>query len=381
MRGFYRDYLSSLKLSSKYRELNLVNQDVVLDFSTNDYLGLSKDPRIIESSYLAAKKYGVGSTGSRLLSGNNDLYVEFEKRIAQDKHTEKAVIFNSGFQANISSLACLLDAKVLKVTPLVFFDRLNHASLYQAVSLSKANLIRYHHNNMDHLKSLLEKYADSLQPKFIVSETIFGMDGDIAPLDNLVYLAKKYNSFLYLDEAHATGVLGDTGYGLGTDLDLSPMQYLVMGTFSKALGASGGYIASSKVICDYIVNTAQGFIYSTALSPNVIGAALEAWKLIPTFHEVRKEIMSNSALLREKLAAFGIAAGDSTKHIVPIIIGAEKRTLEIQNALLNYGILVSCVRPPTVPPGSSRLRIAITAKHSASDIDKLVEALREVLVK
>lgn len=384
MYKFYEQYLITLRNKHKYRKLSNIRQEKLahklLDFSTNDYLNLSKNQSLVQALNEASQIYGVGATGSRLLCGNNNLFEMFEKQIALDKNTEASLIFNSGFQANISSLSCLLDNIILGRQPIVFFDKLNHASLYKAVFLSKSELLRYKHNNIDHLEFLLKKYKNDNRAKFIVTETVFGMDGDIAPLQEIADLARDYNAFLYLDEAHSTGVFGTKGYGLASDLNLEKLNYVIMGTFSKAIGVSGGYIASSKLICDYMVNRADGFIYSTAPSPGVIGAAFKSWQMLKDLKEERQHLVELGEILRSQLVENNFEIGNSKTHIIPVIIGGEEKSLNIQKALLDKNILVSCVRPPTVLPNSSRLRIALNAGHSLSDINYLVETLIKVML-
>lgn len=378
----YEKHLLTLNNCGKYRRLNKLRQEDasgVLDFSTNDYLNLSKHRAIIKAGAIAAQNYGIGSTGSRLLSGNHSLYEEFEAVIATDKGAESSLVFNSGFQANISTLSCLLDEKILNGKPIVFFDTLNHSSLYQAVFLSKAELCRYRHNDVNSLECLLDKYKNDQRQKFIVTQTVFGMDGDIAPLEQIVALARQFNAFLYLDEAHATGVFGVNGYGLSTALDLKNMPHVVMGTFSKALGVSGGYIACHNIIRDFIINKATGFIYSTAPSPAVVGAAFEAWRLVKSLDRQREILRSLGQELRDMLKNHGFNIGTSQTHIVPIILKEEEQCLQTQKALLREGIILSCIRPPTVPLGTSRLRIAVTTKHSHNDLKQLVEILSRIV--
>jgi 8-amino-7-oxononanoate synthase len=379
----YERYLLLLRNGNKYRRLGALRQESIadfLDFSTNDYLNLSQNSDVIEAAINSAKSYGAGSTGSRLLSGNIDLYEEFEKTIAKDKNTESSLIFNSGFQANITVLSSLLDERILGAKPLIFFDKLNHASLYQAVFLSKPELHRYHHNDMNHLESLLEKYKNDSRPKFIVTETIFGMDGDIAPIKQIVELAEKYKAFLYLDEAHATGMIGPNGYGLSTNVNLENIPHIIMGTFSKAIGSSGAYIASDKVISDFLINKASGFIYSTAPSPACIGAAFEAWKIVKSMQKERDHLQNLGNILRKMLQNSGFDTGLSTTNIIPIILKEEKISQDVKDRLLKEKIIVSSLRPPTVPPKSSRLRIALTAKHKLQDVEILVESLRRVVL-
>ncbi|WPX97885.1 aminotransferase class I/II-fold pyridoxal phosphate-dependent enzyme [Candidatus Fokinia crypta] len=380
MYKLYKEHLLTLHDNNKHRTLNTQERNInFLDFSTNDYLNLSKNNEVINAAITSAQKYGVGSTGSRLLSGNLPLYEEFEEIIAKDKNTESSLLFSSGFQANVTALSSLLDEKVLQAKALVFFDKLNHSSLYQAVFLSKAELCRYHHCDIQHLESLLENYKEDLRPKFIVTETIFGMDGDIAPLKEIVEIATKYKAFLYLDEAHATGIFGKNGYGFSTTIQLDHIPHVVMGTFSKAIGCSGGYIASHKVIIDFLINKATGFVYSTAPSPHVIGAALIAWKMIKSLQNERSHLQNLGNILRAKLKEYGFDTGASTTHIIPIILKGEKICLQIQDELLKQKIIVSGIRPPTVPYNSSRLRIALTSKHQLQDVERLVNCLKIVI--
>lgn len=374
----YEQYLAMLFHSNRYRRLGRIRQESnpeLLDFSTNNYLNLSHHKDIIAEGEIAARSYGAGSTGSRLLSGNHRLYEEFEAVIAIDKHVESSLIFNSGFQANLSTLTCLLDDKISNQKPLVFFDKLNHSSLYQAIFLSKAELKRYHHNDVNHLESILKKYRNDPRQKFIVTETVFGMNGDIAPLEQIVELAKKFNTFLYLDEAHATGIFGVNGYGLSTTLDLQTIPYIIMGTFSKAIGVSGGYVACHNIMRNFIINKATGFIYSTSPSPAVVGAAFKAWKLVKSLNREREALQNLGNDLRTMLKNDGFNIGTSQTHIIPIILKEEDKCLKAQKTLFHEGIMVSCIRPPTVPPGTSRLRIALTTKHTREDIERLVATL------
>jgi 8-amino-7-oxononanoate synthase len=382
MYDVYEKYMVELRNSGKYRRLGALRQESnsdPLNFSSNDYLDLSRHESVLLAGTMAAQKYGLGSTGSRLLSGNCALFEEFEKVIAKDKKTQSSLLFSSGFQANLSTLACLLDGKILNEKPIVFFDKLNHSSLYQAVFLSKAELKRYHHKDVNHLESLLRAYQNDTRPKFIVTETVFGMDGDIAPLQEIAILAKKFNAFLYLDEAHATGVFGINGCGLSTMFDLHDLPHVIMGTLSKAIGVSGGYIACHSMMRDFIMNKATGFIYSTAASPAVVGAAFEAWKLMKSLNQERESLQNLGHTLRDMLKDHGFNVGSSETHIIPIILNEEDLCLKVQKGLFQEGILVSCIRPPTVPPGTSRLRIALTTKHTQQDLDGLVASLSRVI--
>jgi 8-amino-7-oxononanoate synthase len=377
----YKKYLTQLEVTNKYRKLKCLPESTKklhLNFSSNDYLGLSTNPKLLKAASEAGRKYGVGSTGSRLLSGNNSSFEKFETIIAKDKFTESSLVFNSGFQANLTTLSSILDAKILEQRPLVFCDKLNHSSLYQAILLSGAEMLRYSHNDMGHLSDLLEQYTNSKQPKYIVTETIFGMDGDLLPINEVICLAKKHRAFLYLDEAHATGILGKNGYGLSTMIDFDDVPHIIMGTFSKALGCCGAYIACSEIVKNYLINKAPGFIYSTANSPMIFGAASKAWELVKDFDMERKYLFSLASKLRTKLVNLGFDIGKSKSHIVPLILGSENLAVAVSNSLLDNKIIVSCIRPPTVLPNTSRVRIALNINHSEDDINRLTDLLKKI---
>jgi 8-amino-7-oxononanoate synthase len=375
----YLKFITKLQSQNRCRVLPFVllekNKTACIDFSTNDYLQLSKSPGILKSGLAYAMQYGIGSTGSRLLSGNHPIFETFETQIAQSKKTDKALLFNSGFQANMAVLSALLDSKQFTKKPLVFFDKFNHKSLYEAVKLSDAVLIRYAHNNMTHLSALLTKFSNSDAPKFIVAETLYGMDGDIVDYENLVKLAKQHHALLYLDEAHATGILGTAGYGLSTELDLKGVEHVLMGTFSKAMGGSGAYIACSEIIHQYLINHCAGFIYSTASSPMLIGAMIEAWALLPSFQPKVKNMFKLAEYLRANLKKMNFNTGCSQTHIIPIIYSDPEEALELKTKLQENHIFTSFVQYPTVPKNQTRIRIALNVNHKKKDIDKLLSFL------
>lgn len=373
----YQQHCKALQSTGNYRQLpdpHARSTCLERDFSSNDYLGLSRHPAVIDAGILAVKHAGAGATGSRLLSGNAALFQALETRIAQDKGTQAALLFNSGFQANVTVLSSLLNAQVLKQKPLVFFDRLNHASLYQAVFLSGAELIRYHHLDYDHLATHLSYYRSSARPKFIVTESLFGMDGDVLALEKIVSLAHEHQAFLYLDEAHAVGILGPNGYGLSTTL-MHDVPCLVMGTLSKAVGCSGAYVAGDSMVIEYLTNMAQGFIFSTAPSPFIAGAALKAWELIADCHDERKRLLELAEILRARLRQAGWNTGQSCSHIIPMIIGDCAKMQCIDAQLKASDLHVSLIRRPTVPPQGERLRIALNVHHTEASILQLVHAL------
>lgn len=354
----------------------------VYDFSSNDYLCLAQRGDIVEAGHECAKKYGAGATGSRLLSGNLDCFEELEFQVAQFKNAEAALVFSSGYQANASGLAALLDKTLWSgAEPLVFTDRLNHASLHHACQLAGVKQIRFRHNDMAHLAELLSKHQESSQPKIIVSETVFGMEGDLLPIEQLAELALQHKAVVYLDEAHATGVWGPEGRGLGAiqhpaiDALKTLGHWVIMGTFSKAVGVSGAYIACSEIFKHYLVNRCTGFVYSTAPSPFVIGAVSKALKIIPDLNKERGMLQTAADTLRQRVHELGFDTGLSNTHIVPLLVGNNNACLELKAHLQQAGIRTSAVRPPTVPPNAARVRLALNTGHSQMVYAQLHQAL------
>jgi 8-amino-7-oxononanoate synthase len=338
----------------------------VIDFTSSNHLGLCKHPQVIAKSRECLEKYGAGSGGSRLLAGNLPIFLELEQKIAKEKRTESSIIFNSAYQANASVIPALLDIKLSR--PVVFTDRLVHASIHVGIQEAGIDQIRYRHLDMNHLEDSLKKYEFAAE-KFIFSETVFGMDGDAVDLSHITFLAEKYGAFLYLDDAHGLGMYGKNGYGAQIE------NGITIGAFSKTLGSCGGFVSCSNILQSYLINKSKNFIYSTSLPPAVIGANLAAWDLLPIFEKERNLIAKNAVLLREKLHANGFNTGNSSTHIIPIIIGSAKETLSAAAYLKENGILVSAIRPPSVPPNTSRLRVSISAHHKTTDIERFVQLL------
>jgi len=349
----------------------------VLDFSSNDYLGLSGHPLLRDRAADWAVQHGTGARASRLVSGTLDLHQQVEGRLAHFKGAEAALLFASGWQANAAVLPALfrLAREQTSMAPLVFADKLNHASMHHGCAAAGVKQIRFRHNDLAHLEALLERHAEQPGMRFIVTESVFSMDGDTADIAALSALAKRYNAFFYLDEAHATGVLGPQGRGLshGHEVDL------VMGTFSKALGSMGAYIAGSRALCDWIITACSGFIYSTAPSPPMLGAMDAALELMPDLEAARLRLRQNAALLRQRLNEAGIDTGGSTTQIIPVMIGDEETTLALAETLEKQGLLTIAIRPPTVPAGSARLRLALSASHDEAAINRLADALTGAL--
>ena len=336
-------------------------------FCSNDYLGLSRHPLLVERAAMFADRFGAGATASRLICGNLPYFDHVEKKLAELKGTEAALVFNSGFQANISLLPALTDRKSL-----ILSDRLNHNSLIMGAALSRCRVIRFRHNDMAHLETLLEENRNGGYSRIIiVTESVFSMDGDRSDIDRLVALSRDFNAILMVDEAHATGVLGPRGMGLTCGKGAN----IAMGTFSKACGAFGAYIACSERIRDYMINCCSGFVFSTGLPPAVLGAVDAALDLIPEMDSQRADIHSKADRLRKVLHAMGRSSGDSSTQIVPVLVGGESEALAFSGFLEAKGILATAIRPPTVPEGESRIRLSISALHTDAHLNHLIESL------
>jgi 8-amino-7-oxononanoate synthase len=342
----------------------------LLDFSSNDYLGLSRHPLVKARAGEFLARWGAGSAASRLVTGNLPPFTGIEAKIAAGKAAPAALLLASGFQANVSLLPALLDKSLWGEEPVVFADRLNHASLIQGCQAAGVRMIRYRHNDYDHLEALLRSEQ---RTAFIVTETVFSMDGDRSDLAALADLAARYDAFLYLDEAHATGVLGQGGFGLARGM--AGGNCLVMGTFSKAMGSFGAYVACSEDLREFLVNRCAGLIYATALPPAVLGAIDAALDLVPGLTAERAHLGALADRLRKGLAAIGKDFGPSTTQIVPLLVGPEQTALDLAASLEKDGILALAIRPPTVPIGQSRLRFALAAHHRTEDIDHLLDCL------
>jgi len=336
----------------------------LVDFSSNDYLGLAGHPLLADRSGEWAIRHGSGSGASRLVTGTSPEHLTLEARIARFKGTEAALLFASGWQLNAAVLAALLKAAP---ATLLFTDRLVHGSVHAGAAGRRQ--IRFRHNDLDHLEQLLLAHRDEDGPRLIVTESVFSMDGDRVDLERLSRIARAHDAFVYLDEAHATGVLGPAGAGLSRVWPGA--ADLVMGTFSKAMGCFGAYVAGSQLLIDYLVNCCGGFIFSTAPPPAMLGAIDAALDLVPGMDAERQTLTDHAAHLRDRLAAAGIDTAGSSTQIVPVIVGEAERTLALSNALAEEGLLAAAIRPPTVPSGTSRLRIALRATHAAEDVDRL----------
>ena len=339
---------------------------VLTNFASNDYLGLSTHPELKRRAIACVERYGVGNPSSRLISGNLHLYEQLEQKLAKLKQTESALIFPSGYQANLTVLSALADAQTL-----LALDRLSHNSLLSGAQTSKARWTRYLHNDMADLEKELAAARAGITSRWIVSESVFSMDGDLANLESLQKLAGKHDAALFIDEAHAMGVFGDDGMGLtpGKKVDLA------MGTFGKGCGSSGAYVAGSKTICDYLVNFCSGIIYSTALPPATLGAIDAALDVIPDMEIDRQQLLNAAEHLRRSVKALGLDVGASASQIIPIIVGKDADALSLAEHLIAGGFYAPAIRPPTVPDGQARVRISLSAAHTDEDVQSLIRRL------
>jgi 8-amino-7-oxononanoate synthase len=340
-------------------------------FCSNNYLNLAADERLVAAGKEAMDKFGFGSASSRLISGTIKPHAELEKKLAQMFRKESALVFPTGFMANLAILQT-----IPKKGDLILLDKLDHASIIDAARSSEAEFRTYHRTQNDKIENLLA--SKEYNRKFIVTETIFSMDGDCADLKKLVELKKKYNAFLIIDEAHAFGCCGKTGAGIAEELGILNDIDIIVATLSKSAGCMGGFLAADKCVIDFLINKARTFIYTTAPLPANSAAALCALEIIKTSDDKRKRLKDNSDYLRTKLKKLGFNTGESSSHIIPIIIGDNKKTLDISRKLFEKGFFVVAIRPPTVAPGTSRLRISLQSEHTKQQIDLLCEQLKSI---
>lgn len=340
----------------------------LINFSSNDYLGLSQHPFLKETAIQYVERYGVGFGSSRLVSGNYEIFESIEQKLAQLKGTQSALLFSTGYQLNLTVLHALS-----KLGARFICDRLCHNSLLSGATLNKANFARYKHNDLADLQTKLDsKDWDHCSP-WIISQSVFGMDGDLADIPGLNSVANKSNCALFIDEAHATGVFGDNGMGLATGLTVPS---IIMGTFGKGLGSFGAYIACSSELREYLVNFCPGFIYTTALPPSVLGAIDAALQIVPTLKKERTHLHALSSYTRNRLKDLGYDIGTSASHIIPVIVHDDGAAVSLAQYLEDAGIFAAAIRPPTVPSGTARLRISLSALHNETHVDRLIEALR-----
>jgi len=338
---------------------------------SNDYLGLASHPALKEAAIRAVERWGAGSGASRSVSGTMEPHTMLEERISEFKGAEAALVFNSGYHANLSLITALAGR-----TTEVFSDRLDHASLIDACTLSRARMRRYPHRDVDALEGMLKRSA--AERRIIVTDGVFSMDGDIAPVNELSWLLDRFDALLIVDDAHGTGVLGETGRGTLEHLGVSHPSIIQVATLGKALGSFGGFIAGEKRLIDLLINRARPFIYTTALPPAVCASATRALGLIDEEPELVERLRSNSSYMRAGLKRAGLEIPPGETPIIPLLTGDAERAMEMSRALLERGVFIQGIRPPSVPEGASRLRITVTAAHSRADLDAAISAISNV---
>jgi len=339
----------------------------LLLLSSNNYLGLATHPAVCRAASMAIERYGCGTGSSRLIAGSTDLHVEVEQKLAAFKGTEAALLFASGYQANVGAITTLVGRG-----DHVYSDALNHASIIDGCRLSRATVHVYPHRDVRALEALLATTPPGGR-RLIVTDSVFSMDGDRAPLAELVALADAYHSHLMIDEAHATGVLGARGAGLADECGLVERIAVHMGTLGKALGSMGAYVAGSRTLVDLLVNRARSFVYTTGLAPAAVAAAGAALDVLAAEPARREALFENAEHLRAELTELGFAV-DGDTHILPVRIGDNARAMAVADGLVARDVLVQAIRPPTVPPGTARLRVTPMATHSRAQLARAIEA-------
>ncbi|MEW6587111.1 MAG: 8-amino-7-oxononanoate synthase [Nitrospirota bacterium] len=388
-RSQFSTELISLRNENLLRKLTCIessdNSHIIIDsrpyinFSSNDYLNLSNHPDIITAVITSVKKYGLGSGSSRLLSGTYTPHVKLEERIAKFKKTEAAIVFNTGYAANTGVIPAITGEDAV-----IFSDALNHASIVDGARMSKAEVSVFRHRDVNHLESLIKRVSKrkNVRRRLVITDTVFSMDGDIAPLRDLTELCERFDAILMIDDAHGTGVLGKTGRGGLEHFGIEPGNIIQMGTLSKAAGCYGAFVAGSRELIDLLVNKARSFIYSTSLPPAVCAAGLKAIEIMEKRSTaLRKRLWDNTRHLQEGLDTLGLDTLGSETQIVPVMAGGVDNAHKLGRYLYDNWIFAPAIRSPTVPEGKCRIRFSVTAAHTAEDIDRTLECLENFNLK
>lgn len=364
-------YRSRRTLNAAQEPETLIDGKPVLAFCSNDYLGLANDPRVIERFRAAALEFGVGSGASHLVNGHSAEHHALEEELASFTGRDRALLFSTGYMANLGTINALLDHQ-----DSVFEDKLNHASLLDGGLHSGARFQRYLHNDVASLDKRLSK--DQSRRRLVVTDGVFSMDGDCAPMADLVQTCQQHDAWLMVDDAHGLGCLGDKGQGLCAGFDQNQVQVL-MGTLGKAFGTSGAFIAGSETLIETLIQFARPYIYTTAIPPAVAAATRTSLRIVQQEPERRAHLQTLIQTFRTEVAAMGLVLMDSPTPIQPVLIGSEAETLAWSQALEAQGILVTAIRPPTVPKGTARLRITFSARHTEAQLERLLTALQQIV--
>ncbi len=380
---FLKDKIEELKKDGVYRELpvnfgpcdNIINLNgkEVVNLSSNNYLGLANHPRVKQAAIDAVNKYGAGAGAVRTIVGNQDIIGELEDLLAEFKHEDAVMCFQSGLNCNIGTISAITEKG-----DLIISDELNHASIIDGVRLSKADRAIYKHSDMKNLEQILIEKREQYNQVLIITDGVFSMDGDLAKLPEIVELAEKYNALTYVDDAHGSGVLGESGRGTVDHFKLHGRVDFIIGTLSKAIGVVGGYVASKKETKSWLSHRARPLLFSTALPPAATAAAIESVKMLMESEEYSNKLWNNANYFKEKLSKLGFDTGHSETPITPVMIGNEAKTMQFSKALLEAGVYVSGIVFPTVPMGKGRLRCMISASHTTKDLDYALKQFEEV---
>ncbi|MGM7636968.1 8-amino-7-oxononanoate synthase [Bacillus sp. Hm123] len=367
--------LDETKASNLYRQLRTMStaphSERIMEgqrhliFSSNDYLGLANERCLVYAAETILHEFGVGSSGSRLTTGHTEWHQKLEERIADFRQTEAALLFSNGYLANIGVLSSLPEKG-----DVILSDQFNHASIIDGCRLSKADTVVYDHINMPHLEQRLQE-TQVYERRFIVTDGVFSMDGTIAPMDQIMSLAKQYQAFVIVDDAHGTGVLGEKGQGTSEFFNVQPD--VMIGTLSKAVGTEGGFVAGSKVLIDFLLNHARTFIFQTSIPPAICAASYAAFELIEQGRTKRQQLFAKIIEIKTSLEEMGFIVKGGDTPIIPIIIGENDVALAFAKKLTESGIYAPAIRPPTVPAGESRIRLTVTADHTDEDIQTLLQ--------
>jgi len=353
----------------------VVDGKATVDFSSNDYLGLAGDPRLADAAAEFLKKEQTGAAAARLISGNSPVHTNVERALAEFKHTEAALLFASGYMANLGTIPALVGKR-----DVIYSDALNHASLLDATKLSRAEVRVFPHLDLAALRQMLNEDTGKFRRRLIVVDGVFSMDGDLFPLDKLVPLAREFDAWTYVDDAHGTAVLGPNGRGSVEHFGVEGEIDVIMGTLGKALGSAGAFIAGSATLIEYLLHRARAFVYTTSSPPVLAAVTLRALEIVAQEPWRREQLWKNARMVRAGLAEMGREApGEADAYIVPVMIGSVEETVRVGNELREAGYLVGAVRPPTVPLGTSRLRITVCSAHTEQHIEGLLDTLRKVL--
>lgn len=344
----------------------------LLNLASNNYLGLANRKELKQGAIQAVERYGAGSTASRLIIGNHPLYQQAEEALVQWKQAEAGLILNSGYTANIGIISALMDREGV-----VFSDKINHASIVDGMILSRAEIKRYRHKDLAQLEQMLSK-TPITKRKLIVTDSVFSMDGDLAPLADLVRLKEKYNAILMVDEAHSSGVYSSRGEGLTHHLQLHRQIDIQMGTFSKAMGSFGAYVVGSSRLIEYLVNKMRSFIFTTALPPAVLGSILASISVVQEASMEREQLQKKAHDFRQALEKLGFTLCGSETQIIPILVGSNDRTMDFSRLLQAEGLAAIAVRPPTVPVNQARIRFTVMATHRQEELESAVAKIEKI---